>query len=119
MLSERPTMNTTTQNFRLSLPDEPIAAFCRNHGIRKLCLFGSVLRQDFGPQSDVDVLVEFEPGARTGLRFFEMQEELSALIGRKVDLNTPGFLGEDFRDHVLAEAEVCYVAPFNQNVNIT
>lgn len=95
---------------RINLPDEAVAAFCRRNHIRKLCLFGSVLRDDFGPDSDIDVLVEFEPGARTGLRFFEMEEELSRLLGRKVDLNTPGFLSRQFRDDVLEHAEVRYVA---------
>ena len=70
----------------------------------------SVLRDDFRPESDIDVLVEFEPGARTGLAFFAMQDELSAILGRKVDLNTPGFLGKYFRDQVLREAEVQYDA---------
>jgi predicted nucleotidyltransferase len=73
-------------------------------------LFGSVLRDDFTPESDVDVLVEFEPGFVPGLRFFSMEEELSTILGRKVDLNTPGFLSRYFRDRVLAEAETQYVA---------
>jgi len=88
-------------------PDQ-IAAFCRRHRVRRLAFFGSILREDFGPESDLDVLVEFEPGARTGLRFFAMEEELSRILGRKVDLNTPGFLSKRFRDRVLAEAEVQY-----------
>ncbi len=92
------------------LPTETIADFCRRHHICKLSLFGSVLRDDFRPDSDVDVLVEFEPGARTGLAFFAMQDELSAILGRKVDLNTPGFLSKYFRDQVLKEAEVQYAA---------
>jgi predicted nucleotidyltransferase len=95
----------------IQLPAPEIAEFCRRHHVRKLALFGSVLRGDFGPESDVDVLVEFEPGARVGLRFFEMEEELSRLLGRKVDLNTPGFLSRQFRDAVLREAEVQYAAP--------
>jgi predicted nucleotidyltransferase len=95
----------------LQFPSEQIADFCRRHHVRRLALFGSVLRADFGPDSDVDVLVEFEAGTRVGLRFFEMEEELSRLLGRKVDLNTPGFLSRQFRDAVLREAEVRYVAP--------
>lgn len=87
-----------------------IAAFCRANRIRRLALFGSILRDDFGPDSDVDVLVEFEPGARTGLAFFRMQRELSEMFGRPVDLNTPGFLSRYFRDQVLHEAEVLYDA---------
>src|SRR6266568_8171849 len=94
---------------KLTISTHQLEAFCRRHHIRKFALFGSVLRDDFGPDSDVDVLVEFEPGARTGLRFFEMEQELSQIIGRKVDLNTPGFLSPHFRDEVLAEAEVRYV----------
>jgi predicted nucleotidyltransferase len=92
------------------LPAEKIAAFCRRHHIRKLSLFGSVLRDDFRPDSDIDVLVEFEPGHTPGLGFFAMQDELSAVVGRKVDLNTPGFLSTNFRDLVLQEAEVQYDA---------
>jgi predicted nucleotidyltransferase len=69
-----------------------------------------VLRDDFGPESDIDVLVEFEPGARVGLRFFGMEIELSEILGRKVDLTTPGFLSPRFRDRVMAEAEVAYAA---------
>ena len=89
---------------------QDLSAFCRRHSIRRLALFGSVLRDDFGPQSDVDVLVEFEPGARVGLRFFTIEEELTALLGRRVDLNTPAFLSSAFRQEVLAEAEDLYVA---------
>ena len=94
---------------RIRVPQEEIAAFCRRHQIRKLALFGSVLRSDSRPESDVDVLVEFEPGTRVGLRFFEIEQELSKLFGKKVDLNTPGFLSKYFRDQVLAEAETLYV----------
>jgi uncharacterized protein len=95
---------------RIGIPREAIAAFCRRHHIRKLAFFGSVLREDFSPSSDVDVLVEFEPGHVPGLEFFSMEDELSALLGRKVDLNTPGFLSPSFRQQALAEAEVHYVA---------
>jgi hypothetical protein len=87
-----------------------IADFCRRHHIRRLSLFGSILREDFGPQSDIDFLVEFEPGCTPGLAFFGMQEELSEILGRKVDLQTPGFLSKYFRDEVLAEAVDQYVA---------
>jgi predicted nucleotidyltransferase len=95
---------------RISIPEGRIAEFCRRHHIRKLSFFGSVLRDDFGPDSDIDVLVEFEPGRVPGLAFFSMQEELSGILGRKVDLHTPGFLSRHFRDKVLAEAEVEYVS---------
>jgi predicted nucleotidyltransferase len=94
----------------LEIPRDQIATFCRQNRIRRLALFGSILRDDFQPQSDVDVLVEFDPGARVGLRFFEIEDELSRLLGRKVDLNTVGFLGKHIRDNVLAEAEVQYDA---------
>ena len=87
-----------------------IAAFCRQYHIRKLALFGSVLRPDFGPQSDIDVLVEFERGYTPGLAFFGMESELSDLLGRRVDLNTPGFLSRYFRERVLQEAQTQYEA---------
>ncbi len=90
---------------------ERLAEFCRRNHIRRLALFGSVLRGDFRPDSDVDVLVEFEPDHVPGLGFFALEYELSALLGRKVDLNTPNFLSPYFRRQVLAEAEVQYVAP--------
>ena len=89
---------------------DEIAAFCRRHHIRRLALFGSVLRDDFCPGSDVDVLVEFEPGHTPGLDFFDMQDELSTVLGHNVDLNTPNFLSPYFRDRVMAEAEVLYDA---------
>jgi predicted nucleotidyltransferase len=87
-----------------------IAEFCRRHHIRKLALFGSVLRDDFRPDSDVDVLVEFEPDHIPGLiRFSGMELELSDILGGlKVDLNTPKFLSPYFRDEILEEAEVQY-----------
>ena len=88
---------------------EKIAGFCRERHIERLSLFGSVLREDFGVESDVDVLVEFEPGHVPGLGFFSLEMELSEILGRKVDLNTPGFLSPYFRDQVLAEAEIQYV----------
>jgi hypothetical protein len=87
-----------------------LADFCRRHHVQRLALFGSVLREDFAPSSDVDVLVEFEPGHVPGLAFFDMERELTGLLGRKVDLNTPGFLSRYFRDQVLAEAVNQYVA---------
>ena len=95
----------------IDIPKERIADFCRRNHIRRLALFGSVLRDDFRADSDVDVLVEFEPGARVGLlRLAGMEIELGEILGRKVDLNTPGFLSRYFRDKVLAEAEVQYDA---------
>lgn len=94
----------------IDIPRPAIAEFCNRHGIHRLSLFGSILRDDFGPDSDIDVLVEFEPGTRVGLRFFTMERELGQLLGRKVDLNTPGFLSKYFRDEVMAEAVVQYDA---------
>lgn len=94
----------------IRVPRDKIAGFCRRNHIRRLAFFGSVLRQDFGPESDVDVLVEFEPGHIPGLAFFGMQEELSQLLGRKVDLNTLQFLSKHFREAVKKEAEDLYVA---------
>lgn len=96
---------------RFSADRRKIAEFCRRHHIRKLAFFGSVLREDFGPDSDVDVLVEFEPGHVPGLTFFAMEAELSEILGRRVDLNTPKFLSRYFRDQVLAEAELQYAEP--------
>jgi predicted nucleotidyltransferase len=96
---------------RIALDGSKIADFCRRHHIRKLAFFGSVLRDDFGPDSDVDVLVEFEPAHVPGLAFFAMERELSEILGRKADLNTPNFLGRHLRDRVMREAEVQYVAP--------
>jgi predicted nucleotidyltransferase len=94
----------------ISVDKEQIAGFCRKHRIRRLALFGSVLRQDFPPDSDVDVLVEFEPGSVPGLfGIARMERELSTLLGgRKVDLRTPEDLSRYFRQSVLAEAELQY-----------
>ncbi|MGB8684620.1 MAG: nucleotidyltransferase family protein [Candidatus Binatus sp.] len=96
---------------RIEIPKERIAGFCRRHHIRKFAFFGSVLREDFRSNSDVDVLVEFERGFVPGLEFFALERELSEILGRKVDLNTPAFLSKYFRDRALADAEVQYVAP--------
>jgi predicted nucleotidyltransferase len=94
----------------VTIPSDKIAEFCRKHGIRKLSLFGSILRDDFGPDSDVDVLVDFAPGRTPGLAFFAMQDELGRLLGRNVDLHTAASLSKYFRDAVLAEAKVQYGA---------
>jgi uncharacterized protein len=88
-----------------------LSAFCRRHHIARLALFGSVLREDFSPDSDIDVLVEFQPGHIPGLRFVSMERELSELLeGRRVDLVTPKFLNPRIRDEVLRTAEPLYVA---------
>ena len=94
---------------RITIARQKISDFCRRHHIRKLAFFGSVLREDFKPESDVDVLVEFEQGHVPGLAFFSMERELSEILNHKVDLNTPQFLSPYFRDQVLAEAEAQYV----------
>ncbi|MEK6574739.1 MAG: nucleotidyltransferase family protein [Chloroflexota bacterium] len=94
---------------QITLPKDKIEDFCRRHHIRKLSLFGSVLRGDFRPDSDVDVLVEFEPEYSVGLiRLAGMEIELSSIIGRKVDLRTPAELSRYFRQKVLDMAEVQY-----------
>lgn len=93
---------------QIPLPKEAIVRFCTRHHIQRLALFGSVLRDDFGPESDVDVLVQFEPGRAPGWEFFRMQDELAEMLGRRVDLNTPGFLSPYFRDRVLSGAETVY-----------
>ena len=86
-----------------------MAAFCERHHIRRLALFGSVLRDDFRPDSDVDVLVEFEPDARVGLiRMAGMERELSELLGREVDLREPAELHRSFREEVMDSARVVY-----------
>jgi predicted nucleotidyltransferase len=93
---------------RITIPEAAIADFCQRHHIRKLALFGSVLRDDFSPDSDVDVLVEFEPGQTPGFVFFNMQDELAEILGRKVDFNTADFLSEYFRDKVVSRATILY-----------
>lgn len=93
---------------RIEVPTVKLVEFCQSHHIRRLAFFGSVLREDFRPDSDVDVLVEFEAGQVPGLDFFAMQDELSLLLGRRVDLNTPGCFGPRLRPRILAQAETFY-----------
>jgi predicted nucleotidyltransferase len=99
-------------NREIFLPKDALAKFCREQGIRRLAVFGSALRADFGPDSDIDLLVEFEPDRMPTLfDIAGMEQELSALLGgRKVDLRTPEDLSRYFRDRVVAEAEVQYAA---------
>lgn len=85
-----------------------IQEFCQRHHIRRLAFFGSVVRDDFGPKSDIDVLVEFEPGHIPGFDFFLMEAELSRLLGRKVDLHTENFLSPEIRPTVLSESVIAY-----------
>lgn len=97
---------------RIDIPSEPIERFCRKHRVRKLALFGSVLREDFGPNSDIDVLVSFEPGHRVGyFALGTMEQELTELLGRRVDLRTPADLNRLFLSRVIDEAEVRYERP--------
>ena len=96
----------------ISIDREKLGALCRRHQIRRLSLFGSVLRPDFRPESDVDVLVEFEPGKVPGfLKLYEIEVELSELLGgRKIDLVTRQSLNRRLRERVLAAARVEYAA---------
>ncbi len=95
----------------VNLDKEALGWFCRANGIARLSVFGSALGHQFGPDSDVDLLVEFLPGRVSGLLgMARMERELSDLIGRQVDLRTPEDLSHFFRDRVLEEAEVQYVA---------
>jgi uncharacterized protein len=94
----------------VDVSEDAIADFCRRHRIRRLSLFGSILRGDFGPQSDVDVLVEFEPGHVPGLiRMAGLEMELSQIFGRKADLRTAAELSRHFREEVIKEARTQYV----------
>lgn len=95
----------------ITVDHNAIVDFCRKHHIRKFAFFGSVLRDDFSPESDVDVLVEFEPGEEPGLiRLAGMEIELSAILGRKADIRTAEDLSRYFRDKVVSSAEVQYAA---------
>lgn len=94
----------------IQIPNDKLTEFCQRHHIRKLALFGSVLREDFTPESDVDWLVEFEPGKVPGyIRLAGMENELSEMIGRRADLRTPNELSRYFRQEVLDSAVVQYV----------
>lgn len=93
----------------IAIPQTALVEFCDKHHIRKLALFGSVLRDDFRPDSDIDVLVEFEPGHVPGfIGLAGMELELSEILGRRVDLNTPGFFNPTLRKRIIEEALVQY-----------
>lgn len=93
----------------IALNREKLAEFCHERGIRKLSLFGSVLRDDFDfDRSDVDVLAEFAPDAHPGIKFFGYGDELAEIIGHKVDFNTAAWLSKHFRDDVIREAVTIY-----------
>lgn len=98
-------------SLQIDVDAEKLAAFCRRSGIHRLAFFGSVLRDDFGPGSDVDVLVEFDPEAGIGLfEFVDLQRQLGELLGRDVDLHTPASLSHFFREDVIESAEVAFAA---------
>jgi uncharacterized protein len=92
----------------LNIPQDTIAEFCRRNHIRRLSIFGSRVSGHSRADSDLDVLVEFDPQHIPGLDFFAMQDELSEILGVRVDLNTPGFISPYFRNKVLKEAEPIY-----------
>ena len=94
----------------LEIDRAEVERLCRKYGIRRLALFGSVIRDDFGEDSDVDILVEFQPNVKIGLSFFSLQRELSEILGRQVDLSTLGFLSPRIRDRVASEAQAVYEA---------
>jgi uncharacterized protein len=100
----------TNETFPIPIPVEAIAEFCKRNHIRKLSLFGSILRDDFTPESDVDVLVEFEEGKTPGFAYFSMADELAELLGRRVDFLTKEGISLYFVDDVLAQARPVYVA---------
>ncbi len=96
----------------IEVPRERLAKLCHRHHIRWLALFGSVLRDDFRPDSDVDVLVEFDPDVPVGFRIFRVEEELSALFGgRRVDLADPMYLNRYLKDRILSRAQVQFEDP--------
>lgn len=117
MLAVRPGDHSAHGHIMVRMTDVPIhydsqalADLCHRYGIRRLAFFGSVLRSDFRQESDVDVLVEFDPQAIVGLKFMAIERELGELFGRRVDLNTPDFLSPSLRGQVLAQARDVYVA---------
>ena len=104
----RQTPRMTTAALPIALDADDIARFCTERGIRRLALFGSVLRDDFTPASDVDVLVEYLPGRHPGLMLFRQQEELSSRLHRSVDLHTAASLSRHFRDEAVAASLPIY-----------
>jgi predicted nucleotidyltransferase len=93
----------------IDIPRQAVAEFCRRHGIRRLSLFGSVLRDDFRPDSDVDILVEFLPEKAVGWEIINIEDELSQLLGgHKVDMVNPKYLNRRLKDRILASAQVEY-----------
>lgn len=96
-------------SIQINIPTQAIATFCQRYHIRELALFGSVLRDDFSPESDIDVLIEFERQARVGyLQFFQIQDELTQLLGREVDLFTPNSLKPFARETAMQTKAIIY-----------
>ena len=108
--SGRPSMNAMSRGLPVEFSRDSLDAVCRRYGILRLSVFGSALRDDFTAESDLDILVEFQPGRTPGFGFFRLEEELTAIFGRRVDLNTRASLSPYFRDRVLFEARELYVA---------
>jgi predicted nucleotidyltransferase len=95
----------------IPIPHKQLADFCRRHGVTRLSLFGSILRDDFGPDSDIDVLVEIPASLRLSLLDLGgMQQELCDLFGRQVDMKAPGFIADHVLPRVLHEARLLYAA---------
>jgi uncharacterized protein len=92
----------------ITFPNADVSALCRRHHIRKLAVFGSALRDDFGPDSDIDLLVEFEPGHTPGWEIVSIEDELSDLMGRTVDLRTPQELSRHWRQRAIDSALVIH-----------
>jgi predicted nucleotidyltransferase len=103
-------MAAMLEEFPVRFAAAELESICLRHHVRRLSAFGSVLRSDFGPKSDVDLIVEFQPGRTPGLAFFRLESELSVLFDRRVDLNTKASLNPYFRDRVLSEVRDLYVA---------
>ena len=102
---------TRVKYHNIDIPRDRLAEFCQRNHIRRLSLFGSILRDDFGPESDIDFLVEFEPGRTPSLLTMAgLEIELTEMLGRKVDLRTPKDLSRYFRDAVVREAEPQYAS---------
>ncbi len=101
-------MSEANRAIPIVIEREAIASLCQQYHIRKLSLFGSILSDDFRPDSDVDILVEFEQGHTPGFEFIDVQDQLSEIVGRQVDLNTPKSLSRYFREKVVAGAKVIY-----------
>lgn len=98
------------QPHNINIPMQDIESFCRRNSILRLAVFGSATRQDFNAASDIDLLVEFAPGTRLGFDFFRIQDELSKLLGRSVEMTTPDGLRNAYRKSILETAQDIYVA---------